>query len=65
MIRFQKPPKKPSAYFLSTPQTIKGDSISKKLDLTVYPSSEEKRDCKEIIMLLQMTQCGSSKNSTG
>lgn len=109
---FRNPPKKPSPYFLSTPQTIKGpfsgrwlrtysqklnqsynkltgskrnllvwktkldvkielqhihqgDSISKKLDLTVYQSSQEKRDCKEIITLLQMTQCGSSKNSTG
>ena len=40
-----------------------GDSISRKPDLTVDPSTQEKRDRKEIRKLLQMTECRSSKDS--
>ena len=40
-----------------------GDSISRKLDLTVDPSTQEKRDRKEMRKLLQMTECRSSKYS--
>ena len=42
-----------------------GDSISRKLDLTVDPSIQEKRDREEIKKLLQMTECRSSKDSSG
>lgn len=42
-----------------------GDSISKKLDLTVDPSTQEKRDREEIRKFLEMTECRSSKDNSG
>lgn len=42
----------------------RGDSISRKLDLSVDPTTQEKRDREEIRKLLQMTDCRSSKDTS-
>lgn len=42
----------------------RGDSIARKLDLSVDPSTQEKRDREEIRKLLQMTDCRSSKDTS-
>ena len=42
----------------------RGDSIARKLDLLVDPSTQEKRDREEIRKLLQMTDCRSSKDTS-
>ena len=39
-----------------------GDSISRKLDLTVDPSTQEKKDREQIRKLLLMTECRSSRD---
>ena len=42
----------------------RGDSISRKLDLSVDPTTQEKRDREEIRKLLQMTDRRSSKDTS-
>ena len=42
----------------------RGDSIARKLDLSVDPGTQEKRDREEIRKLLQMTNCKSSKDTS-
>ena len=42
----------------------RGDSIARKFDLSVDPSTQEKRDREEIRNLLQMTDCRSSKDTS-
>ena len=42
----------------------RGDSIARKLDLSVDPSTQEKRDREEIRKLLQTTDCRSSKDTS-
>ena len=48
---------------------MQGDAISKKLDLTIDPVSNEKRDREEVRKLLQMRECKSihdnSKEANG
>ena len=41
-----------------------GASIARKLDLSVDPSTQEKRDREEIKKLLQMRDCRSSKDTS-
>ena len=36
---------------------MQGDTISKKLDLTIDPASNEKREREEVKKLLQMREC--------
>ena len=43
----------------------RGDSISRNLDLSVDPTTQEKRDREKIRKLLQMTDCRSSKDTSG
>ena len=42
----------------------RGDSISKKLDLTVDPNSQEKRPREEIRKLLQMWDCSNARDTS-
>ena len=42
----------------------RGDSISKKLDLTVDPNTQEKRPREEIRKLLQMRDCSNARNTS-
>ena len=42
----------------------RGDSISKKLDLTVDPNSQEKRPREEIRKLLQMRDCSNARDTS-
>lgn len=42
----------------------RGDSISKKLDLTVDPNTQEKRPCEEIRKLLQMRDCSNARDTS-
>ena len=44
---------------------MQGDAISKKLDLTIDPESNEKRDREEVRKLLQMRECNSIRDVSG
>jgi hypothetical protein len=41
-----------------------GDSLARKLDLTVDPNTQQKRNCEEIRKLLQMRECKSTKEGS-